>query len=703
MYHHRLKLFIFLSILAMSLCLVRLWYLQTALVDQSRKQLSQLRILPSKQLPTLRGKIIDRNETIVARDEPFFFLQLNYKLTRLLDPRFWQAEIQRKVASGQTPQEAESKLVETYATDIATLGKALDFCVYTAGVSRSEIEQTVAAVNDRVWDMGRFLSWRSKNPSSPFGEYREQKDSILPKDVLAANPKEMHLNYSILELVDRPTLMSAQIELAGIDGVVIRSEPRRVYPFNDVAPQIIGWVGPVQRQEAEALFSDDAYFRYLDGEANGKFGIEKLCEILLRGRRGEVTYDRERNEISRTDAQFGQDVQLTLDMTLQRNIQTLLGDPNAVIPAFGGSGNTAAVVLDAGTGDVLAMVSLPTFDLNRAREDYNILLKDPRRPLGNRALEDNYPPGSSVKPLILLAGLEEHKITAEEVISCSYTLPPANWPRCLLQRKEYCHDSRWSEEGQVNNSRNAIRGSCNVYFSQLANRLDGADLQRWLWLFGWGTTVLTPCVNPETLSQLSVDDRLRVSFRQSCGSILFGSQNQPIFDIADAPVIPANEKRWWGIGQGNLRVTVIQVANAYAALARRGIYKPARLIIDPNDPMNEKLSRKLPVHAANLDVVYDGMRAVVNERGGSAYDAFEGSGLRQRGMTIYGKTGSTERPAHAWFACFVTDQAGRAISLAVVVEGGQSGGKDAAPLGREMIRLCNEAGFIGNKPTAGED
>lgn len=699
MYHHRLKIFIFISILTMSLCLVRLWYLQTAQVEQSRQQLARLRILPSRQLPTLRGKIIDRNENIVARDEPFFYLQLNYQLTRLLDPRFWQAEIQRKTASGQSPQDAEDELVETYAEQTATVKKALDFCVYTAGAGRDEVEQTIAAINDRIWELGRFIFWRRNNPGIPTSEYAKVKDDIPAAKIVGVDLDVMHRAYSILELYDRPTLMAAQIELAGSNGIIIRSEPKRVYPFNDVAPQIIGWVGPVQQQEAEALFSDDAYLRYLDGEVCGKFGIEKLCEVILRGRRGEVTYDREKNEISRTNAQFGQDVQLTLDMTLQRNIQTLLGDPNAIIPGFGGSGNTAAVVLDAATGDVLAMVSLPIFDLNQAREPnyYNTLLSNPRRPFINRVLEENYPPGSSVKPLILLAGLEEHKITADETISCSYTLPPESWPKCLLQRKGYCHDSRWGEEGQVNNGRNAIRGSCNVYFSQLANRLDGADLQRWFWLFGWGTNVLAPCVSQETLNRLSIDGDLTVSFRQSCGSILFGIQKQPIVDIAEAPVIPANEKRWWGIGQGNLRVTVLQVANAYAVLARRGIYKPARLIIDPNDPMNEKLSRRLPAHSANLDVVYDGMHAVVNERGGSAYDAFEDSGLKRRGMTIYGKTGSTERPYHAWFASFVTDQAGRAISLAIVVEGGQSGGKDAAPLGREIIRLCNEAGFIGSK------
>lgn len=675
----------------MLICLGRLWYLQTAFVEQSRQQIESMRILPAKQLPTLRGRILDRNDKIIARDEPFFNLQINYELTRLLDPRFWQAEIQRLAASGISEQQAEEKLVKKYEDDTERLKKAMDFCIYTAGADEEELNQKIESINNRVWDMGRFISWKRKNPAAPFQHYQEQKENISPQDVLTANPVEMHQNYPVLELYDRPTLMAAQLELTGVKGVAIRSGPQRVYPFKDIAPQIVGWVGPVQQQEADKLFSDDAYLRYLDGELIGKFGIEKYCEPLLRGRRGEVVYDKEKNELSRTNARLGQDVRLTLDMSLQHRIQTLIADANA-----------SAAVLDAGTGDVLAMVSVPTFDLNKARQDYSELLNNPLKPLINRPLEENYPPGSVVKPLILLAGLEDHKITAEQVISCSYTLPSDSWPKCLLQRRGYCHDSRWSEDGQVNNGRNAIRGSCNIYFSQLANRLEGTDLQRWLWLFGWGTDVLLPCVSDDMLRKLSVDEDLNVSFRQSCGSIVFGFQKDPIINIAEAMPIPAYEKRWWGIGQGNLRITVLQAANAYAALARRGVYKPARLIIDPNDPMNEKYTRKLPIHPAHLAVVFDGMHAVVNEPGGSGYDAFGGSGFNSLGMSVYGKTGSTEKPYHAWFASFVTDQAGRAIALAVIVEGGQSGGKDAAPIGREIIRLCNEAGFIGTRKATTE-
>ena len=94
------------------------------------------------------------------------------------------------------------------------------------------------------------------------------------------------------------------------------------------------------------------------------------------------------------------------------------------------------------------------------------------------------------------------------------------------------------------------------------------------------------------------------------------------------------------------------------------------------------------------------MYAVVNEHGGTAYNAFAGSGLTQHGVKVYGKTGSTERPYHAWFAGFAEDREGAKIALAVVVEGGQHGGGDAGPLAREILQLCVEAGYLGDATTA---
>jgi penicillin-binding protein 2 len=697
MFHRKLYIFIGICILGMMICLVRLWDLQVTDCLRARQRIERLRILPPRQLPTLRGKIMDRNDRVLAADQPFFYLQLNYELLRLLDDRYWQANIRQIVATGLDAATAEEQLKKDWKDDIDQLTKTINFCIYTADTDETRLYDKIAALNDRMWELGRFIYWRRQNPNNPISDYTRQKEFILPAQILSVDLNEMHQPYSLIKLDDRQTLIAAQIELAGISRASIGSEARRVYPYTAAACQIIGWVGPVRSREAQQLFSDDEYLQYLDGEVIGKAGIEKNCEVILRGRRGQVTYDRQKNELDRTDPRFGQDVQLTIDIELQEKIGTLLNEPNTVVPEFHGTGRIAAVVLDASTADILAMVSLPVFDLNQARQDYNQLLSDPAQPLRNHAMENTFPPGSSVKPLVLLAGLEEQKITADTVISCSYELPSSSWPKCLLQRRGYCHDSRWEEEDQVNNARNALRGSCNVYFSQVANRLDGKQLQRWLWRFGYGTRILQPCVYEIPFENTDIEtDKYRL--REAPGSIIFGIQQNSIDDIALAPEIPSYEKRWWGIGQGNLRTTVLQVANAYAILARHGLVKYPRIVMNPDDSMNEKNCSQLPIHKQNLAVLYDGMRAVVSERGGSAYTAFSESGMDALGMTVYGKTGSTQDPENAWFAAFVTDHAGRAISLAVLVEGGQSGAGDAAPLAREIIRFCNESGFIGNTP-----
>jgi peptidoglycan glycosyltransferase len=96
-----------------------------------------------------------------------------------------------------------------------------------------------------------------------------------------------------------------------------------------------------------------------------------------------------------------------------------------------------------------------------------------------------------------------------------------------------------------------------------------------------------------------------------------------------------------------------------------------------------------------MAVVLEGLSAVVNESGGTAYDIFAYSGLSRQDVKVFGKTGSTEAPEHAWFAGFAQDSSGRKIALAVIVEGGQHGAEDAAPIARDIIQFCIESGYIG--------
>jgi cell division protein FtsI/penicillin-binding protein 2 len=262
-------------------------------------------------------------------------------------------------------------------------------------------------------------------------------------------------------------------------------------------------------------------------------------------------------------------------------------------------------------------------------------------------------------------------------------------PGCwLFNQYQTGHDYKWQ-----NYARNAIRGSCNIYFSRLAERIDSSALQLWLYRFGYGHKIpLAPRLNGS-----SIENR---EFRQIDGTIASTTTSAEISSFDQIPPLYKAERRYFGIGQGNLRVTPLQVTNALAAIARGGTYKPPRLIIDDTETMSNSptlISRPVPlgISPQNLDIVFDGMNAVVNEDGGTAYSQFVQSTLPLQGVKVYGKTGSTTNPDHAWFGGFAADNAGRKIAIAILVEGGQRGSQDAAPLARDIIHFCVQAGYIG--------
>ncbi|MCI0498696.1 MAG: hypothetical protein L0Y36_03310 [Planctomycetales bacterium] len=696
MYHLRLKIFILLCLGGLTVAVGRLMILQTMHIQQARQNLEQMRILGPQQCPTIRGRILDRHGNAVALDKPAFYLHINYELTRLMDPRWREGKILRAVTEEKTRQEVEREFYdEKWKDSLDALNRTIDLAWQLADVSRDEVVESIQQINNFIWERARYIQWLRRNRGRSRSDYRAERDSIPPGQIVGIDLWEMHQTYPLVELKTQSDLLRAQIELLDLKELEIRSEAKRIYPYESAACQVLGWVAPWQEHEIE-VFEHDKYMSYQEGEVLGKAGVEKACEPALRGRRGEVTYDREGNLLDRVEPQYGRDIQLTLDIELQRKIEKLLSAQN--MPHEGKP--SAAVVLEAANGDILAMASIPVFDLNtiRQRENYNRIFdpNNPDKPWEHKALERNYPPGSTAKPLALIAGLEEHKIGPHDAISCSaWKLPPQGWPRCLLQRNySIGHDDHFGQGG--NYARNAIRGSCNVYFSQLTNRLKGQALQSWLFQFGLGQDVLSIPL-PENAA---VNGVLDVPLNQARGCLTYDVYQPRVTAASELKPIPDWEKKWWGIGQGSLRVTMLQTANALSAIARGGIYKSPRLVYDDTDPYNERHRRTIPVSASTLSVVRDGMKAVIYESHGTAQAEFQGSDLFGRDMTIYGKTGSTERPNHAWFECFAEDSSGRTIVVAVLVEGGQRGAGEAAPLGHQILRYCNEAGYIGRKPTA---
>ena len=702
MYNRRVKIFVIFSLLLLAVCLLRLAQMQLLTVSSVQNEIAELKRQrgQSRQLQTIRGRILDRNGMVLAIDEARFWVHINYKLSSFLDERVRKARL-AGAAARRDSDVAVAKVDEEIREKLEDLQLIIEKCSQFKAVEPSVIWDEIQKINDYVWDRRMFQAWRKNFPNSEVFEKYEGIISI-PISVAIADFKakepdpnkraelaskidilEMHENWPLLELKTDDDVFAAQLEFMDTEGLQILPKGHRFYPYGSVAAQTIGWVGPATQKQDKELFADDELLSYLEGEVCGREdGVEYVCETVLRGRRGELSHDIDGQLTSRTDTQFGKDVTLTLDLDLQQRIEDYLTgyphDPNC------GPG-MSVVVIEVGTGDILALVSLPLYDLNRARYDYGDLVADQNKPLINRAINEQYPPGSVIKPVILIAGLETGQTDPEEIIGCPPEAAPPNWPNCLIfRRSRGGHDNRWE-----NNARNAIKGSCNIYFSHLADKIEPVDLQQWLFAFGYGQHVLflSPSLTSAAGTELDRD------FRQSTGVISSGFIRGKILSFEDVPPLRNRERRYFGIGQGDLRVTPLQVANSMAAIARGGIYKRPKLIWEPGNSEGMDIG----ISFGTLAVVYDGMNAVVNEAGGSAYRQFEPflATLAAEDVKVYGKTGSTQDPEHAWFGGFAQDSTAQKIAIAVVVEGGQHGSSDAAPLARNIIQLCIEAGYVG--------
>ncbi len=708
MYRRRLYFIVFFCILAAAVCVVRLAVLQLFQGASYRDRMEKMWELPPDRLPTVRGSILDRNGQVLAIDRPVFWLHINYGLSCLLDERFRRAYILLEAEKGTSLEKAERQFREKYAVDVARLNEIIDKCAEVMACPVGKVTEEIQAINNRIWRSREFYAWSDNcRDSTLHQEYRYVPQSKAIKEFEERFDEEERIKLAgkseivKLEMYDPQPLFKlndeqvarAGREFIGVKEIEILAESTRDYPFDSAACQIIGRVGRLGADDGE-LFANDKYRRYLDYEVLGKSGVEWVCEVILRGRRGEITYDKSNKVVDHTEAQFGGDVRLSLDIQLQQRIEVFLRNPNLNPNA---DKNIGAVVLDVATGDVLAMVSTPVYDLNTIGANIENLVNDDHgRPFLNKALAEHYPPGSIIKPILLVAALEERKLRADEIISCPSQEAPPGWPDCLIFRiRRRGHDVR-QNEGISNIARNAIRYSCNVFFSHVANRLDPKVFQRRFFEFGYGHRILPgPFGTRRSRAQL---EKGKDRFLREAGGCLFsGLPQSRVTEVDDLEPLYKGDLKQFGVGQSHFRATVLQVANAAAVIARGGIYKSPRLFLD-NSNLSSGEQVDLGISKNTLDVVRDGMRAVVTERHGTGVEAFEGTDLDQRDVKVFGKTGSTEKPFTAWFMGFAEDSAQRSISFAITIEGGQSGSGDAAPLGRKIIEFSNEAGYIGRKP-----
>ncbi|MFW5926716.1 MAG: penicillin-binding protein 2, partial [Wenzhouxiangella sp.] len=443
------------------------------------------------------------------------------------------------------------------------------------------------------------------------------------------------------------------------DGIEVEPYLTRHYPYGELMSHVIGYVGRIDRSDLQRFDGD----HYRATTHMGKSGVERFHEMRLHGRAGLERVEtnaqgRVVRVLERTVPQPGADVELTIDLDLQRAAYEALGEQSG-----------AVVVLEVDTGQVRALVSKPGFDPNLfvhgiSHANYRNLIEDPRRPLFNRFLSGGYEPGSTIKPFIALAGLEAGVITpTQQVWSGGHYQMPGH------ARRYY----DWKEGGHGwVDLETAIAESVNVYFYRLAVELGIDRISRELALFGFGrsTGIDLPGEGDGVLPT------------RSWKRATYG-----------APWFPG-ETVITGIGQGFTVVTPLQLAHATAALAGRGTTAPPNLTGEA-EPV--QMIRHDPAH---WEAVHAGMRAVVHWPSGTARAMASRVPVTMAGKTgtaqVFGRADAAERdereqeelPAHlrnhALFTGFAPADSPR-FAATVVVEHGGGGASVAAPVAAEVI------------------
>lgn len=457
-------------------------------------------------------------------------------------------------------------------------------------------------------------------------------------------------------------------------GVEIRARLARTYPYGAVASHALGYVGGISAGDQQKL--DPA--AYAGTSYIGKVATERAYENELHGTVGheDVLVNVHGRVMQVLDTQLsvpGRDLLLSLDIDAQMAAEQALGNKRGAVAA-----------IDPRNGEVLVLASTPNFDPNRfiaglSREEFRELQNDVDQPLFNRALRGKYPPGSTIKPIIALAGLEQNAIRANQPKFCRgyFSLPGSS------------HRYRdWKPEGHgMVDMNDAIAQSCDTYFYDLANEIGIDIMARTLESFGLGDSTGLD-IGPESDGLVPTRSWKRRNFADPEDQIWYPGET----------VIA-------GIGQGFMLTTPLQLAHATATIAMRGTrYRPS-LVRGMRDPVSGAMAvrqpRKLqPVQVARperWDQIIASMEAVIYDPKGTARALGLNSPWRLAGKSgtaqvvsvaqdeQYNEEELAERMRdHALFVAFAPVEDPR-IAVAVIVENGGSGSGVAGPVARTVI------------------
>ena len=462
-------------------------------------------------------------------------------------------------------------------------------------------------------------------------------------------------------------------------GVDVQARLFRQYPLGETASHVIGYIGRISERDLERLAKKeeesggDLLANYNGTDYIGKEGLEKSYEQVLHGTTGyqevEVTAGgRAVRTLSRTNAQAGHKLVLSLDIRLQQVAEEAFGDRRG-----------ALVAIEPATGDVLAYVSKPTFDPNLFVEgidadNWKALNESPDKPLINRPLTGTYPPGSTFKPFMALAALELGKRTPQQAISD---------PGYFMFGNHRFRDDKEGGHGMVDMYRSIVE-SCDTYYYLLANDLGIDAIAAFMKPFGFGQ---------QTGIDLEGERR---------GTLPSTEWKRNYFKRPEEQKWYSGETISVGIGQGYNAYTPLQLAHAIAILANKGVVMKPHLVKSVEDSRSGALTPTVPKESYRIDLKEQNLAVIRNAlvgvaREGTSARVFAGAEYVSGGKTgtaqlfqikqneKYSAARTHERLRdHAWYIAYAPEEAPR-IALAVLVENGGFGAQAAAPIARRVL------------------
>ena len=423
MFEIRLKVMLAVLMFALAIIVARLIDMQVVHADFYRQQAESALLLGVKTIPAVRGSILDRTGFELASEEPCWDIKIDYGLLAM-DPDYIEGQVKHSCRHDE----------------------------YGKDLTEEEVERRLRADIDEMWYELAAFSGESVE------QLRERADAICKRIAAIheeveerrgfdAPVREERMRHEIVNGLNDQEQVAARSIFGHYRWMSVEDSTQRVYHGGPAFAHILGRLAPVTADHLkEDPWADDPLRRYHHSERLGVTGVEGAAEHLLRGSRGRFQKTREDVIVESTAPQRGQDVHLSIRVDVQEALYELFASELAQLPETPGG---SIVVLDVASRDVLAMVSCPSYNPNRFQQDYTDLRDDTRnQPLRFRAVANQYAPGSIVKPLVCLAGLNTGKIGLDTTFNCQGSLFPEypdRW-RCWAARGQQLPNAPWPAE-----------------------------------------------------------------------------------------------------------------------------------------------------------------------------------------------------------------------------------------------------------------